>query len=216
MTTVQQRCQPYLTVSADGLDHGLNVVNAVFERADIPCLLLTAPNIGPYDVLAAGKLMELCHRHETAFLIESDLKAAADLRTDGLHIAADAATYDIARAKLGSEIQIGAACGLSRHQAMQMAERGADYVAFVDSQSQRRDQPHDQETKDMIAWWSDLFEIPCVAWQPSNLDAIRQYRESGADFVALDVAYWSDADAMADGLDCLLGPSTDNGESRAQ
>jgi thiamine-phosphate pyrophosphorylase len=215
MTSVQQRCQPYLTVSADKLDHGLEAVNAMLERANFPCLLLTAPKTGLYDAFAAGKLMDLCHNHDTAFLIENDLEAAADLRADGLHIAAGTASYDIARARLGSEIQIGTACGFSRHQAMQMAELGADYVAFGDTQPPQTGQPQDPETKDMIAWWSALFEIPCVAWQPIDLDAIRQCRENGADFVALDAAQWFDSDAMADGLAGLFGPSADNDARRA-
>jgi thiamine-phosphate pyrophosphorylase len=187
----------------------------MLERANFPCLLLTAPKTGLYDAFAAGKLMDLCHSHDTAFLIENDLEAAADLRADGLHIAADTASYDIARARLGSETQIGTACGFSRHQAMQMAELGADYVAFGDMHSLQADQTLGLETKDMIAWWSDLFEIPCVAWQPSDLDAIRQCRENGADFVALDAAHWFDSDAMTDDLIGLFGSSTGSGERRA-
>ena len=216
MTNANQNCQPYMTVSADRPDHAQMVAGAVFERASIPCLLLTAPSTGSYDISAAGNIMELCRAHDAAFLIENDIGTAVELGADGVHIIADAATYNEARARLGADIQIGVACGNSRHQAMQFAENGADYIAFGDTQSDITSQAHDRETIRMIAWWSDLFEIPCVAWCARDGDAARRCIENGADFIALAGEHWIEGDQMAADMDALfaISPPANNGRDQ--
>jgi thiamine-phosphate pyrophosphorylase len=43
-----------------------------------------------------------------------------------------------------------------------------------------------------VAWWSAIFNVPCVGFASSLADAAR-IGEAGADFVALGEAVWSDA-----------------------
>ena len=40
---------------------------------------------------------------------------------------------------------------------------------------------------DMIGWWSELFEIPSVAWRVTEPDLARQCAKAGVDFIALDL-----------------------------
>ena len=200
----RQPCQIYLTVSADRPNFPYEAIGAVLKRFAVPCLLLTAPNQGAYVSGIASKTMDICHANDAAFLIENDIELAADLGADGLHITADNEIYDRARSRLGQEIQIGVAGGHSRHQAMQLAEQGADYVAFGDGRSQTDD------TLEMIAWWSGLFEVPCVAWGACDVDDARRYMESGADFVALADRLWLDRDQT---LTDLASPSAMSSQS---
>jgi thiamine-phosphate pyrophosphorylase len=90
-------------------------------------------------------------------LLTTDPEAAIRLKGDGVEVASLAA-YDAARARLGTGHIVGAACGVSRHLAMELAERGADYVAFTQSA--------DREEEPIIRWWSELFEVPCIAADP--------------------------------------------------
>ena len=41
-----------------------------------------------------------------------------------------------------------------------------------------------------VAWWAEIFELPCVAYAES-IEAARDLARAGADFVALDHAVWS-------------------------
>ena len=98
-------------------------------NTDAACVLLCRDE-SPLDETHAGRLIDLVHGHGLACLIEQDAALAERLGADGVHIAADPIAYAEARKLLGESASIGAGCGLNRHDAMRLAEMGADYVAF--------------------------------------------------------------------------------------
>ncbi len=108
---------------------------------------------------------------------------AANSACDGIHL--DAATGDVAdaRGRVGKNGIVGAYCAASRHTAMQAAEDGADYVAL----SQNAYAPKEP----IIGWWADLFEIPCVAFdpvEPKDLDILLPQKP---DFIRPSDAMWA-------------------------
>jgi thiamine-phosphate pyrophosphorylase len=86
---------------------------------------------------------------------------------------------------------IAGAGGLhSRHDAMVAAEAGADYVMFGEPDA--GGQPPSREAViDRVAWWAEVFEIPCVGYAVT-LDAIDALVAAGADFVAVGDALFED------------------------
>ena len=72
---------------------------------------------------------------------------------------------------------------------MTAAERGADYVMFGDSRNEPR--PSLDAITERVAWWAEVFEIPCVAMADS-LDEIGLLAAAGAEFVAVGEFIWSD------------------------
>jgi thiamine-phosphate pyrophosphorylase len=129
-----------------------------------------------------------------ACLIETDAGLAERLGADGLHIEADADLYAAARKLLGESANIGALCGLGRHDAMLLAELGADYVAFGPNAESTIDAI--DQYADLIAWWSEIFVVPCIAWNVENAEQATKYAELGADFVAPAARLWRDDDAL--------------------
>jgi thiamine-phosphate pyrophosphorylase len=142
----------------------------------------------------AGPLVERVQRSGLACLIVDDAELAAELRADGVHIAADPGVYAQSRARLGAEANIGAACGLSRHEAMVLAEMGADYVAF--GLEDRHDVDAIEHCAELIAWWSDIFVVPCVAWHVAGAEEAARYAALGADFVAPALELWQSDDGL--------------------
>ena len=102
-----------------------------------------------------------------------------------------------AREELGREAQIGVTCHASKHFAMEAGEAGADYVAFgafFDSTTKASEHRPELE---ILEWWSNLFEIPCVAIggiTPANCQPLV---EAGADFLAVSGAIWNGDEAAA-------------------
>lgn len=96
-----------------------------------------------------------------------------------------AAAYDEARRHLGPDRIVGVACG-TRDDAITVAERGADYVAFGDF-----DDPSPAAAAiDLTAWWGELMTVPCIgAGCASARDALR-LAAAGADFIAVATAAW--------------------------
>ena len=86
---------------------------------------------------------------------------------------------------------IAGAGGLrSRHDAMVAAEAGADYVMFGEPDAAGH-RPSQDAVVDRIAWWAEVFEIPCVAYATA-LDDIDALVAAGADFVAVGDALFDD------------------------
>lgn len=157
----------------------------VLAKAEVACVLRSGDRTG-IDLGSDLRLRELTKQHEVAFLIENDTERAKQVAADGVHIAADVALYRRARDHLGQRAIIGVGCGESRHDAMMLAELGADYVAFGPI-----DEGGEPETRaELIAWWSEIFEVPCVAWNVETRAEAERLAGLGADFVALSAAVW--------------------------
>ncbi|MEQ1715759.1 MAG: thiamine phosphate synthase, partial [Hyphomicrobium sp.] len=97
------------------------------------------------------------------------------------------ARYSEAREILGARFIVGVDAGRSRDVAMSLGEDGADYIAFGIP-------PHveDRETAfarqlELISWWSEIFEPPCVAFDVADDAAAFDLAAANADFVALAI-----------------------------
>jgi len=107
---------------------------------------------------------------------------ATEAKCDGVHLNALEDDVKLARQALGKESIVGAFCGSSRHVAMQAAEDGADYIAL----SQNSYTPGEP----IVGWWADLFEIPCVAFDPVEIDTLDILLPQKPDFIRPPDAMW--------------------------
>jgi thiamine-phosphate pyrophosphorylase len=165
---------------------GKELVAAALVAGDVASLLLPA---GPQQSELAKLLRPLSHAHDTALLLEGDAALARELGADGVHLEADVSAYARARALIGDDAIIGADCGSSRHLAMTFGELGADYIGFSGLIP--------TEPGSIIGWWSELFEVSCVALDPAGEVDARVFVEDGADFIRPADAMWQDAGTAA-------------------
>jgi thiamine-phosphate pyrophosphorylase len=70
---------------------------------------------------------------------------------------------------------------------MIMAELGVDYVAFGPAKANEAARDRRAE---LIAWWTEIFEVPCVAWDVETAEEAERLAGLGADFIALSTAIW--------------------------
>ena len=145
----------------------------------------------------AAPLQAICAAHDVAFIVNDDVALAKRLGADGVHLGqGDGAPRD-AREELGREAQIGVTCHASKHFAMEAGEAGADYVAFgafFDSTTKASEHRPELE---ILEWWSNLFEIPCVAIGGITPTNCQPLVEAGADFLAVSGAIWNGDEAAA-------------------
>ncbi len=136
--------------------------------SDVACVLLCPRGIRWWTRRISGAVIDLVQGSGLACLIDGDVGLAERLGADGVHIEADAATYAECRKRLGESASIGAGCGFHRHDAMLLAELGADYVAFGAGRQATIDAI--DQYADLISWWSEIFVVPCVAWNVDNAE----------------------------------------------
>ncbi|MFG1428770.1 thiamine phosphate synthase [Roseixanthobacter glucoisosaccharinicivorans] len=137
-------------------------------------------------------LMAPVQEADAALIVDGRADVAIDIDTDGAHLSSVAAL----KKAIGTlkPARIAGAGGLtSRHDAMEAGEAGADYVLFGGWEA---DAPPFEDVLDMIAWWAEVFEVPCVGVATSAEEA-EQLARAGADFVALSGDWITGADAEA-------------------
>jgi thiamine-phosphate pyrophosphorylase len=187
-------CRLYLTLPATPSPVIERSLAEIIEAADVACVLL-CQDAADADPALDLRLRELTLAHDVALLVENDAARAKRIGADGVHLPADAALYGQTREHLGQRAIIGVGCKESRHGAMLLAELGADYVAFGPTAAASNREI--EERAGLIAWWSEIFVVPCVAWNVETPEEAANLARLGADFVAPALSIWQAEDAAA-------------------
>jgi thiamine-phosphate pyrophosphorylase len=165
--------------------------------ADIACLLIDAPSGAGDDAIAeiARPLSEMAQGRGIATLLAGRAGLAQRIGADGVHLdlreqdeAGALRLYRDARKALGADAIVGALCATQRHMAMEVAERDADYIGFALDAA---------ETSELITWWAEMMNTPCVAFGAASPDDARAIAAGGADFIALSPDLWNSANPAA-------------------
>ena len=187
-------CRLYLVLPAKLPAAFEMVLGKVIIEAEPACVLLSE-DAAAADPAFCSRLRELTAARDVALLVENDIERAELIGADGVHLPPDAARYRQARERLGQRAIIGIGCIESRHDAMLMAELGADYIAFAAMPGADDSAPDGQA--ELIAWWSEIFVVPCVAFDVETPEAAAGLTALGADFIAPSASLWQSDDAEA-------------------
>jgi thiamine-phosphate pyrophosphorylase len=193
MADAKPKCRLYLKVPAPLTAKLEAQLTQALETTSVACVLLCDDG-QPIDEIHGDRLLTLVQKAGTACLIENDIMLAERLGADGVHIHADPELYTAARAQLGESANIGAGCGFARHDAMRLAEMGADYVAFGPDAP---DSGAIDQCAELTSWWSEIFVIPSVGWNIADAEQAARLADLGADFIAPPKTIWQDDNALA-------------------
>lgn len=185
----QAGCELYLVVeTGEGAPARLA---AALHAATVATVLVRAAEGRALDAAAATPLVDLARKPGIAALVAGEQALVRATGADGIHLAAGTgslAAYQAARAALGDQKIIGVDPGVSRHDAMTIAEAGADYVAFgAPSHLKDRDKGLDRRDE-LVVWWAEIFQVPCVAFDVETAQEAGALARSGADFVAVTLS----------------------------
>jgi thiamine-phosphate pyrophosphorylase len=172
-----------------------NLLGQALDAADIAAVLLRV-SAGEERLQAehikavAGAVQE----KGAALLLDGRPELAAHAGADGAHLEG-VDRLKAALAILKPERIAGCGGLASRHDAMVAGEIGADYVMFGEPSS-AGPRPAFETISERVAWWAELFEIPCVGFAAS-LDEVEPLAAAGADFVALGDCVFADSRGCA-------------------
>ena len=178
------------------LDDFVPLLNKTLAAGDVACLQLRLKQadgraVDDTDISAAIEAIKpIAMAHDVALLINDrpDLVHRHDL--DGVHIGQDDMPYKQAREMLGEAKIIGVTCHNSKHKAMLAGDAGADYVAFGAFYETETKNTQSVATPELLSWWQELMEPPCVAIGGLTPDNAAPLITAGADFIALSSGVW--------------------------
>jgi thiamine-phosphate pyrophosphorylase len=177
-------CELYLVITA--AQTATARLEAALGAHTVASVLIRPDSAAGYT--GATPLIAAAQAHGAAALLQSDAGIAQQLKADGVHIPLSRApleAYRAARDQLRGGAIVGAEAGKSRHDAMSLGEAGVDYVSFGIPPQVKDIAGAEARRLDMIAWWAEIFEIPCVAFDVASADAAAALARTGADFLAV-------------------------------
>ncbi|HVI52637.1 MAG TPA: thiamine phosphate synthase [Candidatus Sulfotelmatobacter sp.] len=165
---------------------------AALDAADVACIQLRLKNVPDDEICRTiDFLRPEAQRRGVAFLLNDRPDLAFETGCDGVHVGQDDTPYKKARAAVGDNAIVGVTCHNSRHLAMEAGEAGADYVAFGAFYPTDTKEILHRAEPEILSWWSELFEVPCVAIGGITTANARPLVEAGADFLAVCGGVWS-------------------------
>ncbi len=174
----------------------LPLLRPVLDAAPVACVRLAMAGAGEDRIARAGDaLREVLHARDIALVIEAHVMLAERLGLDGVHLPRGTGGIRKLRAERGGDFIIGADCGASRHEGMNAAEAGADYVAF----SPAGETPLGagaRAGRDLFEWWSEMIEVPVVAEGAMTPSVVADLAPV-VDFVAFGAEIWEAPDPLA-------------------
>ena len=208
--TTEQTCRLYL-ITPPRFEPGAfaDTLKAALDAGDVACLQLrlkgendAAPDADTVR-RATEILMPLAQERDVAFLINDRPDLAAELGADGVHIGQSDGSYKQARKLVGPDRIVGVTCHASRHLAMEAGEAGAVYVAFGAFYETSTKEPISRADPEILTWWSELFELPCVAIGGITAANAAPLVRARADFLAVSSSVWAHEEGPAAGVRAL-------------
>ena len=199
MTAPEDPCRLYLiTPPQIEIASFADVLAQALDAGDVASVQLRLKDIDDDTVRRAiDALRPVAQSRDVAFILNDRPDLAAATGCDGVHVGKDDAAIAEARRIVGNDAIVGASAYDSRHRAMEAGEEGADYVAFGAFFPTTTKVAEGHPEPDILAWWSELMVIPCVAIGGIKVENCSALVEAGADFLAVSSGVWDYADGPA-------------------
>ena len=195
-------CRLYL-VTPPALDPAIfrDRLAAALDGGDVAAVQLRLKDVDDAALRhAIATLRPVAQSRGVAFLLNDRPDLAAQTGCDGCHVGQTDTPARQARALLGAEATLGVSCHGSRDLAFAAGEAGADYVAFGAFFDSPTKDAAREATPDILRWWSDLSELPCVAIGGITATNCGPLVRAGVNFLAVVSAVWSHPEGPAAGV----------------
>ena len=179
-------------------------LDKVLAAAPVACLQIRLKGLEDSALVQAGiAITDTAKQHGTAVILNDRPDLVDAIGADGVHIGQEDMDYFSSRELLGNDAIIGVTCHNSRDLAFEAANAGADYVAFGAFFDTRTKVPKTRAELEILQWWQEAVELPCVAIGGITVDNAASVIEAGADFIAVSSGVWAHKDGAAKAVKAL-------------
>ena len=134
----------------------------------------------------AKTIAALVQPRGAALLLVDAYELVARVGADGVHLSTPAHLSEVMAVLKPMDRIIGVGGLKARHDAMEVAEAGADYVMFGEPRADGS-LPTPSAVVERAEWWAELFQTPCVVYVP-DVQHVTAAAATGAASLAVAVA----------------------------
>lgn len=175
-----------------------DILAETLDAGDVAAVQLRLKDWSAEDLQRAiDVLRPVAQDRGVAFLLNDNPALAVSSGCDGAHVGQTDMPAAQARSVLGKKLMLGVTCHGSRDLAMDAGHAGADYVAFGAFFPSTTKQPPEMAELELLTWWSELMELPCVAIGGITPENCGPVVTAGADFLAVSASVWMHPDGPA-------------------
>jgi thiamine-phosphate pyrophosphorylase len=173
------------------------LLEAALGAGDVASLIVAGDNANPSALQKmAEKLAPIAQANGVAVIVLNDSRLMARAHADGIHVDTGIEPLREAVEALHPDNIVGAGGITTRHEAMLAAETDCDYIFFGRLDGDTIDAIYDK-TFDLAAWWSAVFEIPCIVMGGRKIESVIEAVDARIEFVALRMAVWDHPEGPA-------------------
>ena len=187
-------CQLYLITPPviEDVAAFVDTLTHTLKAAPVACLQIRLKGLDDSALVQAATPITQAAQAENVAVILNDRPDLVDaIGADGVHIGQDDMDYFSSRELLGGDAIIGVTCHNSKQLAFDAVGAGADYVAFGAFYETQTKDPKTRAELEILQWWQEAMEAPCVAIGGITPDNAKAVIEAGADFIAVSGGVWA-------------------------
>lgn len=171
-------------------------LSAALSAVPVDAVILRLPETDDRSRINLAKAVApIVQGKGAALLFDGHPELVARAGADGAHITGLDAVGPALQILRGQDRMCGVGGLPARHDAMEAAELGTDYVMFGEPRPDGSVPPI-SAVLERAQWWAELFQVPCVAYAPT-LDDVGALSATGAEFVALGDYIFRDEEGPA-------------------
>ena len=168
----------------ENADHLNASLTAAFKGGRIDAVIVTLPDGDERSQINFVKaLVSKVHEAGAVLLIVDAFEMVARTGADGVHLTSPARVSEALSAMRRIDRSVGVGGLKARHDAMEAAELGADYVMFGETRPDGS-LPTLSMVQERAEWWAELFNTPCVAFASEEAH-VAPLVATGAEFIGL-------------------------------
>jgi thiamine-phosphate pyrophosphorylase len=167
------------------------------QAAEVAAVLLDMETDDPAAWRRAAEVLcPITQERGAAFILRNNADLVREIGADGIHVTEGEPAIESAKTSFKPDLIVGAGDSTTRHGAMVLGECQPDYVLLG------RLEPDDDipATFNLVEWWSEIFQIPCIALCAGDWSTVEEVVAAGADFIALRDLVWTDPAGISESV----------------
>ena len=187
------------------VDNFSTQLEIALQTKQIPVFQLRLKDYSDEEIVSIGKkLLKICEKHQTLFILNDRLDLALKIGAGGVHLGGEDGNILSARRNSPQNFIIGASCYDSKHLAVEAIEQSADYISFGTFFPSSTKNSKGKPMPEILEWADDFLNVPTVAIGGITAENCVELVKNKADFLAVISYVWENKNGIEFAINKLL------------